>query len=255
MQALGLIETRGALPAIEAADAMLKAAEVRLLEKTKVGGGLITIVVTGDVAAVKAAVDAGAAAVERIGEGCLYAQHVIARPHDELEGMVGQNKPPDPDRALEPEEEEEELPEPAERIEHADEIMEESPESLALPETSESQISSENLEKTENQIPLVNPENQASQESLNDPAGDPETEEFALSAILPHRETLDQLIESQGIKAAMAELDKLKVTELRTLAREYPELAIAGREISKANKHKLLEEFRNYGRKKNEERS
>lgn len=246
MQALGLIETRGTLPAIEAADAMLKAAEVRLLEKTKVGGGLITIVVTGDVAAVKAAVDAGAAAVERIGEGCLYAQHVIARPHDELEGMVGQNKPPDPDGALKPEEEEEELPEPAERIEDADEIMEESPESLALPETSESQISSENLEKTENQ---------ASQESLNDPAGEPETEEFALSAILPNRETLDQLIESQGIKAAMAELDKLKVTELRTLAREYPELAIAGREISKANKHKLLEEFRDYGRKKNEHRS
>lgn len=83
----------------------------------------------------------------------------------------------------------------------------------------------------------------------------PETEEFALSAILPNRETLDQLIENQGMRAAMAELDKLKVTDLRTLAREYPELAIAGREISKANKHKLLEEFRNYGRKKNEDRS
>ena len=67
MQALGMIETKGTLAAVEAADAMLKAADVALLEKTKVGGGLVTVTVTGDVAAVTAAVDAGAAAVERLG--------------------------------------------------------------------------------------------------------------------------------------------------------------------------------------------
>ena len=67
MQALGMIETKGTLAAVEAADAMLKAADVALLEKTKVGGGLVTVTVTGGVAAVTAAVDAGAAAVERLG--------------------------------------------------------------------------------------------------------------------------------------------------------------------------------------------
>ena len=82
MEALGMIETYGLVPSIEAADAMLKAAEVRLLERTFVKGGLVTI--TGDVAAVKASVDAGAAAAARLGERCLVTQHVIPRPHVEV---------------------------------------------------------------------------------------------------------------------------------------------------------------------------
>lgn len=84
MEALGMIETYGLVPAIEAADAMLKAAEVRLLERTFVKGGLVTITVTGDVAAVKASVDAGAAAASRLGERALVTQHVIPRPHPEV---------------------------------------------------------------------------------------------------------------------------------------------------------------------------
>ncbi len=84
MEALGMIETYGLVPSIEAADAMLKAAEVRLLERTFVKGGLVTITVTGDVAAVKASVDAGAAAAARLGEHCLVTQHVIPRPHSEV---------------------------------------------------------------------------------------------------------------------------------------------------------------------------
>ena len=71
MQALGMIETRGTLAAIEAVDVMLKAADVTLVEKTKIGGGLVTVTVTGDVAAVTAAVDAGASAAEHLGEGLL----------------------------------------------------------------------------------------------------------------------------------------------------------------------------------------
>ncbi|WP_303649867.1 BMC domain-containing protein [Desulfobotulus pelophilus] len=84
MTALGLIETKGLLAAIEAADAMLKAADVRLLEKNLASGGLVTISVAGEVAAVKAAVDAGAAAVGRIRGGRVVSQHVIARPDKEL---------------------------------------------------------------------------------------------------------------------------------------------------------------------------
>ena len=88
MQALGLIETRGLLPAIEAADVMLKTAQVELVGRTFVGGGLVTITVTGDVGAVKAAVEAGVTAVEKIGHNSLVSQHIIPRPHQEIESMV-----------------------------------------------------------------------------------------------------------------------------------------------------------------------
>jgi len=80
-EALGFIETRGFIPAVEAADAMVKAAHVELVGKAQVGSGLVTIIVRGDVGAVKAATDAGAAAAEKVGE--LVAVHVIPRPNEE----------------------------------------------------------------------------------------------------------------------------------------------------------------------------
>ena len=84
--ALGLIETRGLVGAIEAADAMTKAAEVELIGKERSGGGLITVKIKGDVAAVKAAVDAGAAAAQRVSE--LVSVHVIPRPDDSTELVI-----------------------------------------------------------------------------------------------------------------------------------------------------------------------
>lgn len=87
MQALGLIETKGLLAAIECADAMLKAAEVHLLEKTYVGGGLVTVTIEGDVAAVKASVDAGGAAVRQLNSTLLISEHVIPRPHQDLDQL------------------------------------------------------------------------------------------------------------------------------------------------------------------------
>ncbi len=84
--ALGMIETKGLVAAIEAADAMVKAAKVTLLGREKVGGGLVTVLVRGEVGAVKAATDAGAAAAQRVGE--LVAVHVIARPHAEVEQLL-----------------------------------------------------------------------------------------------------------------------------------------------------------------------
>ncbi len=87
--ALGLIETRGLVGSIEAADAMVKAAHVRLIGKEKVGGGYVTVMVRGDVGAVKAATDAGAAAAERVGE--LVSVHVIPRPHQEVEFLLPQS--------------------------------------------------------------------------------------------------------------------------------------------------------------------
>ena len=85
-QALGLIETRGLIAAIEAADAMVKAAKVRFLSRQKVKGGLVAIMVAGDVGAVKAAVDAGAAAGKRV--GTVVSSHVIPRPHDDIDAMI-----------------------------------------------------------------------------------------------------------------------------------------------------------------------
>lgn len=85
--ALGLIETRGMVPAIEAADAMTKAAEVTLICREYVGGGYVTVMVRGETGAVNAAVRAGADACERVGDG-LVAAHIIARPHNEVEPVL-----------------------------------------------------------------------------------------------------------------------------------------------------------------------
>ena len=84
--ALGMVETKGLVGAIEAADAMVKAANVQLVGKEQVGGGLVTVMVRGDVGAVKAATDAGAAAAEKVGE--LISVHVIPRPHAEVDGIL-----------------------------------------------------------------------------------------------------------------------------------------------------------------------
>ncbi len=84
--ALGMIETKGLIGAIEAADAMVKAADVVLIGKEQIGSGLVTVMVRGDVAAVKSACDAGAAAAKRVGD--LYGVHVIPRPHSDVEAIL-----------------------------------------------------------------------------------------------------------------------------------------------------------------------
>lgn len=89
-EALGMVETKGLVGAIEAADAMVKAANVHLIGKELVGGGLVTVMVRGDVGAVKAATDAGAAAAQRVGE--LLSVHVIPRPHSDVEILLPVSK-------------------------------------------------------------------------------------------------------------------------------------------------------------------
>lgn len=86
MIALGMIETKGLVGSIEAADAMVKAANVALIGKEQIGGGYVTVMVRGDVGAVKAATDAGAAAAGRVGE--LVSVHVIPRPHGDVEAIL-----------------------------------------------------------------------------------------------------------------------------------------------------------------------
>ena len=89
-EAIGMIETKGFTGSVEAADAMAKAANITISKTIPIGGGLITVICRGDVASVKAAVDAGAKAASKVGE--LVASHVIARPHEDLvKGFLGEN--------------------------------------------------------------------------------------------------------------------------------------------------------------------
>ena len=208
MKALGLIETKGTLAAVEAADAMVKAADVTLVEKTRVGGGLVTITVTGDVAAVQAAVAAGVAAVERIAASSLAAKLVIPRPHEELEILF---TPKGPGGKTDPGvRDEEEL----------------EAEGAAVGETVE--------------------------EVGGDVVGEVEESPHPALPEKLDRQTLDSIIEKYGIAEGMAMADGLKVTALRTLAREYGELKISGREVSKANKQLLLEELKSYYEARND---
>ena len=87
-EALGMIETKGLVGAIEAADAMVKSVNVTLIGYEKIGSGLVTVMVRGDVGAVKAAVDAGSCAAEKVGE--VVSQHVIPRPHTDVEKILPQ---------------------------------------------------------------------------------------------------------------------------------------------------------------------
>lgn len=209
MEALGMIETRGLLAAIESADVMLKAAEVQLLEKVLVGGGLVTVTVTGDVAAVKSSIDAAAAAVSRLGPELLISQHVIPRPHVELgETIVSPVPLIEKNAAEEPEEEPEPVVEAEEPVtEEVAEVQTELPEIQETKETSE-----------------------------------PE----AVQVSEMHKADMDKLVADKGVEKAVEIIGKCKVVKLRNLAREYEDFGIAGREISKANKSELLEEFKKY---------
>ena len=223
MQSLGLIETKGMLAAIEAADAMLKAADVGILGKIKVGGGRMNVSVTGDVAAVKAAVDAGMAAVDRLGSGLLLSGHVIARPHEELETVIGGTPPMGPDdggawaERTGPEAARDEK-----QTEPASALTEEAAEGVA------EEASEEAAEETAEEAQAASPGQLASQ---------------AVFAAPPDRRTLDRLAAEAGGEAAVKALISLKAAELRTLAKEYPELELAGRDISKASKTLLLTAF------------
>jgi ethanolamine utilization protein EutM len=221
MDALGLIETKGLLPAIECADVMLKAAQVELLGRTLVGGGLVTVCVTGDVGAVKASVEAGAAAVLKIGDSLLISQHVIPRPHREIDTAI-----------------------------LADEMAElhktAGPDRDDSPDGSDGQQMLENFNPTESE--MVTDE----AESTHMPAPvDGETTRqmeqenpdlvYAKEQLLEFSKTdVDMLITVHGLDAVIPVLKKIPVRALRHLSREYDGMELAGRELSRANKATLL---------------
>ncbi len=207
MQALGMIETKGLIPAIECADAMLKAANVSLVDRVFVKGGLVTIIIEGDVGAVKAATDAGAAAAQRVGQ--LISVHVIPRPHEEVE---------------------EKIIYPTSKKKIVEETVEE--------EVAEQEEIVETVIENKEQVP---------EKAVNNTVS-PVSEEINLDDGLNelHKDDLDKLVKENSLAKTLEVLNKLKVTKLRNLAREFKEFGIAGRLISKADKNLLIEEFKKY---------
>jgi microcompartment protein CcmL/EutN len=227
MQALGLIETKGLIAAIESADAMLKAAEVSLVEKTLVGGGLVTIAVTGDVGAVKASVEAGAAAIRKLNSTLLISEHVIPRPHQELEGIiVSTEKPEQRENQKPPAAPVKPTTPPLKKAEEAEQTV--APELVKkeeLPEEPEA--------VTEETVPVDTEANTADQTLTEDPGE-------------LDKETVDKIVLEKGLEGAIAVLNGMKVVKLRNLARQYKDFGIAGRMISKADKQMILAEFNKY---------
>jgi hypothetical protein len=271
MQALGFIETKGLLAAIESADAMLKAANVSLYDRTFTGGGLVTITVIGDVGAVKASVDAGAAAVMNLGQELLISVHVIPRPHEEVDRMMkadrklGGNDGGDDngggggDGAPAEEASEEETAEEAETVET---VIEEAPETA---EENEAEITAEEPEtvadekQPEAEIHETPAESEAEEEAeapeeaeheTEAPEEPAEAEDEAFDSRTLTKEGIDNIAAEKGINKAVEILQECKVVKLRNLARDYTGFGITGREVSKANKADLIEEFIKYYLKK-----
>ena len=216
MQAIGMIETKGLLATIEAADSMVKSANVNILEKVYIGGGYVSVTVTGDVGAVKSAVDAGVSAVNRLGDNILVSHHVIARPHYDLESII-ETKP---------------------AIERLEEAMEEK----VLCEIVE-EATSKNVDETV--------EESISEEIINEGS-----EEVQVLEVLDKvidlditKEELDKLVEEKGLDEAFKILNDLKVSKIRKLAKEFKNLDVTSKTISKEDKGSLLNRLRNHYKK------
>ncbi|HDK7139115.1 TPA: BMC domain-containing protein [Clostridium botulinum] len=261
MQALGLIETKGLLAAVEAADTMVKSADVSIIEKTYVGGGLVTISVTGDVGAVKASIEAGVAAVKKLDEGFLVSEHVIPRPHEELESIIGPNTPPE-DPSSNDNTENVEDAEDTEAVEKAEDT-----EKVENTKDVDSVEDTESVEVTKDIVDAKNVENTKKAETVKyvkavdntehvDTKNNIKENQHGLDGDLDklhklnlenlHKEDVDNLIRKNGIEKTILILAKLKVVKLRNLAREYKDLGIAGRTISKAGKNLLINKFKLY---------
>ncbi|HAG44372.1 MAG TPA: propanediol utilization protein [Clostridium sp.] len=232
MKALGLIETKGLLAAVEAADTMVKSADVSIIEKTYVGGGLVTILVTGDVGAVQASIEAGVAAVKKLDEEFLVSNHVIPRPHEEVESIIGPNTPPE---VLEVPSSNEEL----EDVEQAKEIQ----------KTEEVEVQTEKLEETEDveqteEVYVVETEDEIKEDQDALEVDLDKLHKLDLENL--HKDDVDNLVNKNGIEQTLLILDKLKVIKLRNLAREYKDFGITGRATSKAGKNTLITKFKLY---------
>jgi microcompartment protein CcmL/EutN len=201
--ALGLIETKGLVGAIEAADAMAKAADVKIISKEKVTGALIIIKIMGETAAVKASIDAGSAAAQRVGD--LVSAHVIPRPDDQIDSII------------------------------FDDLVK-SEKKKVTPKKIEKEASSSIKKKPDSKIQTIEESAPRKAEKV-----DRENEKQEKSVV----KKAESSSSKQGKKVPpMDELVILNVHALRRIARSFDDFPIKGRDISKANRAKLLDHFK-----------
>ena len=241
MQAIGLIETKGLIASIESADVMLKAADVKLVSKTLVGGGLVTITVEGDVAAVKASVDAAVSAVERLGMDLLISNHVIPRPVDSIRDLFEEKNKTEIETSCENIIEDDiikqdELEEETVITEsHEDEISE-----SVEDESHEGEISESQEDETQEELELPQDTNQYNQQTEEK---NEVTEKFNIKSIDKKnftRSDFEKIVSTYGSDTAQKVLESLNLTELRKLIKEYDD-EVKGVNISKLSKAKITE--------------
>lgn len=237
MQAIGMIETKGLLASIEAADAMVKSANVNILEKVYIGGGYVSITITGDIGAVKSAVDAGVSAVNRLNEKSLVSHHVIARPHYDLERII--ETTPAIDR----------------KEKDSKQVI---PEEIASEDSyDKGKLPIEEIDKNLEEKSLVNMVEKAVNEVLqNEIIEDLEIESLdnedngeELEADL-NKEEIDNMVDEKGLEEAIGLLNNLKISKVRKLVREYKELELTNKTISKMDKKTLISKLKENYKKK-----
>lgn len=234
MESIGLIETRGLLAAIESADVMAKSANIKILEKIYVGGGLVSITICGDVGAVKSAVEAGASAVKRLGESLLVSNHVIARPREELGSIIKVDS----------------------LIEKEESALEEVLTAVKVVETNDEKELEEKFQselKFESEICF---ESSCKDEILNC-----EVEEITSKKIenIDYKNIVDSLVKEKIDQLAsenkMIEIEKSlkesKISMLRKLIKEYKSFTLVSKSISKLSKEDLIKKILDYYKKSN----
>ena len=224
MEAIGMIETNGLVASIEAADAMVKAANVRLLSKERVGGGLVTVMVSGDVGSVKAAVDAGAAAAERIGQ--LVSVHVIPRPAAGISGILRKF--------------------PAGKSVKAE---------LSDGKSPDNKPDMKKREAVNVETPKPNVQTQGGEKAIDSKPPEPiqiQKQESADNVVRKAKADVansERAVRTEGkerkvTEADMGELQAMTVVELRSLLRKQEGVDLSGDVIKFAKKSELLEAFR-----------
>lgn len=255
MKALGLIETRGLLAAIESADTMLKAADVSIFDKTYVGGGLVSVAVTGDVGAVKAAVEAGVAAVKKLDSSLLVSEHVIPRPHEELDSIIGIKNTT---VSIEDSNINDTANDDTDNIDDINvidkidndtyiNVNKGSDDNKDINLNKDTDISIENINEACNHddevnIVIENIENIAD-ENLKD---ENKTKSLEIDIENLQKDTVDNLVEDSGIEEAIKVLNTLNLINLRNLARQYDDLEITDKAISKASKKIIISKIKAY---------
>lgn len=251
--ALGLIETKGLIGAIEAADAMAKAADVKIVNKEKSTAALITIKIVGEVAAVISAVDAGSAAAQRVGQ--LISAHIIPRPHNDIDSLINENgkvivanikkksiQIKKTDKIIPDENKKEEVKVSPPATAKKEKKIIEKP---VVKETPELDVEPDKKEVIKKEIPAVEEEDPNVLKGLDHLK---KLREEAQSEMNFSEKSKQEPVSDEAGEdiPTVEEMEKMNVHQLRKLARSIPTSPLKGREISKANRSTLLDYLKKF---------